>query len=352
MIGAVDSRDRGSLAKRFSNVALVSILVVATTGVLRGLDEIRSWHGLFDTTFGKWAIVKISLLIVVGGLGFLQRTRGVPNAGRGSSGFLRRIGTTELAVAAVILVAAGSLQSLPPPSATSSPKAAKPVVASGNDFATTVRVRLLVSPGTPGFNRFTLHAVDYDTLRPVAAQAVNLTFDLAARPDLGTSTLNLSRESDGDYSAVAPNLSVSGTWTVTVLIQRGSQSAEVPLTVSTRTVPQRIDVSRSPGLPTVYIIHVTPTASVQVYLDPGKPGFNEFHVTVLSSGGNEIPTSDLAVNASRTGQVATALTVRRLDPVGHYVADLPGATTGKYQFSIDATTDQGSLHADITIPVP
>ncbi|HUE60824.1 MAG TPA: copper resistance protein CopC, partial [Acidimicrobiales bacterium] len=304
VIGTIDARDRRTLIKRFSNVALVSVVAIAITGVLRGLDEIRSWHGLFDTTFGKWAILKVSLLILLGALGLLQRTRGVPKVGRGSPRFLRQIGTTELAVAAVVLVAAGFLQSLAPPSATSSLKASKAVVVSGSDFATTVRVRLEVSPGTPGFNRFTLRAVDYDTLRPVTAQSVNLTFGLPARPDLGTSTLDLSRRSDGDYSAVAPNLSVSGIWAVTILIQRGSQSAEVPLTFTTRTVPLRIDVSRSPGLPTVYTIHVTPTADIQVYLDPGKPGFNEFHVTVLSSGGNEIPTSALAVHAAKSGQVA------------------------------------------------
>jgi hypothetical protein len=60
----------------------------------------------------------------------------------------------------------------------------------------------------------------------------------------------------------------------------------------------------------------------------------------------------VVVHAGRSSEaVAPALTVRRLDDVGHYVADLPAATSGTYQFSIDATTDQGSLHADITIPV-
>jgi copper transport protein len=352
VITTLESSGRRPLVKRFSNVALVSIIVVAASGVLRGLDEIRSWHGLFDTSFGKWAVVKVSLLIVLAGFGFLQRTRGVPVARQGSVRILRGIGTSELAVAAVVLVAAGFLQSLAPPSATGAPKAPKPIVVSGNDFATTVRARLQISPGTPGFNRFTLDALDYDSLRPVAAQLVTLTFALPARPDLGNSALNLSRQPDGSYGAVAPNLSVAGTWTVTVLIQRASQSAEVPLTITTRAVPVKVDVSRSPGLPTVYTIHVTPTARVQVYLDPGKPGFDEFHVTVLSPSGNEIPTGALEVHAAKKGQVAAPLTVRRLDPIGHYVADLPGATSGSYQFSVDATTDQGSLHADIAISVP
>lgn len=350
VVRTIESSRRRALVGRFSNVALVSIIVVAASGVLRGLDEIRSWQSLFDTSFGKWAVVKVSLLIVLAGLGFLQRTRGVRLAGLGRPQFLRQVGTSELALAAVVLVAAGFLQSLAPPSATA-PKSAKPIVAPGIDFATTVRVRLQISPGAPGFNRFLLEVVDYDSLRPLVAQLVSLTFALPARPDVGASTLNLSRQPDGSYAAVAPNLSVAGTWRVSVLIQQALQSVEVPLTIMTRAVPARIDVSRSSGLPTVYTIHVTPAASIQVYLDPGKPGLNEFHVTVLGLGGDEIPTGAVEVHAARKGQVAAPLTVRRLDPIGHYVADLPGATSGSYLFSVDATTDQGSLHADIAIPV-
>lgn len=352
VIGTLDKLDRRRLVTRFSNLALLSVLVLATTGLLRGLDEIRSWHGLFDTTFGKWALLKIGLLGLLLGLGLLQRTRGVRRAAEGKLRVLRGTGTTELAVAAIVLVAAAFLQSLAPPSAGIGPSAPKPLEVSGQDFATTVRVRLQISPGEPGFNRFSLRALDYDTLRPVAAQTVSLTFALPSRPDLGTSTLNLSELPDGDYTAVAPNLSVAGTWTITVLVQTRSHSAEVPLTITTRSPPVKIDTSRSPGLPTVYTIHVRPTVSIQVYLDPGRPGFNEFHVTVLGRDGNEVPTGEIAVHAAKGGATASQLTTRRLDPIGHYVADLPGATTGTYDFSIDATTDEGSLHADITISVP
>ncbi|HEX4864239.1 MAG TPA: copper resistance protein CopC [Acidimicrobiales bacterium] len=351
-ITEVESSKRPGLVARFSTVALVSVFALATTGVLRGLDEIRSWHGLFDTTFGRWAIVKVSLLLVLIGLGVLQRTRGVPLARRGAIGLVRRTGTGELVLAGVVLVAVGFLQSLAPPSATSAPKSPPPLVASGQDFATTVRARLQISPGSPGFNRFTLRALDYDTRRPIGPSSVSLTFDLPARPDLGSSTVTLTRQPDGTYSVVSPDLSVSGTWTVDVLVQRGSQSAEIPLTVTTRRVPLKVDVSRSPGLPTVYTIHATPAASFQVYLDPGKPGFDEFHVTVLSPGGNEVPTSQLAVHASNGPQPSVPLTVRPLDTVGHYVADLPNVTSGRYQFSIDATTNEGPIHADITIAIP
>jgi copper transport protein len=351
VILTLEADDRRRLSRRFSSVALGAVIVVGISGALRGLDEIRTWHGLFDTTFGRWALVKIILLVCLIGLGVVQRQRGVPLAGRGDGRFLRRVGGVELAVGAVVLVAAGFLQSLAPPSATAATPA-RSLVVSGHDFATTVNVRVRISPGTPGFNRFDLRAVDYDTLQPIPGAIVTLSFTLPDQPDLGSSTLNLAHQSNGDYVAVAPNLSVAGTWSVSVLVQHGTQSAEVPLTVTTSSPPVKIDVSRSPGLPTVYTIHAKPSASIQVYLDPGHPGFNEFHVTMLDPNDNEIPTSQLSVNVTRPGQAAaSALTVRKLDNVGHYVADLPGATPGNYHFSIDATTNEGAVHASITIPV-
>ncbi len=352
IVVTLDADSRRRLTVRFSRLALVWVIVLAGTGLLRGLDEIRTWHGLFDTTFGRWALLKIALLVVLVGLGWIQRTRGVPRAVRSSGRYLRRVGGAEIALGAVVLVAAGFLQSLAPPSATAAPKTVKPITLTGHDFATTIQVRLQISPGTPGFNRFDAQVLDYDTLQPIPTGTANLTFTLPSRPDLGSSTLALARQTNGHYDAVAPNLSVAGTWTVTVLVQRQTQSAEVPLTITTRTPPIKIDISRSPGVPTLYTIHATPTAAIQVYLDPGHPGFNEFHATVLAPNDNEIPTTQLDVHATYPGQtVAKPLTVRKLDTIGHYVADLPGATPGNYHFSIDATTNQGPIHTDITIPV-
>jgi hypothetical protein len=216
-----------------------------------------------------------------------------------------------------------------------------------------MRIRLQIGPGTAGFNRFVARVTDYDTGRPVIADQVTLTFSLPARPDLGQSTLTLPRQPDSSYAAQAANLSVNGTWTVNVLVQRGANSAEVPMTVTTRQPPVKIDVSHSPGLPDVYTIHVNASDSIQVYLDPGHPGLNEFHATVIGPGGSELPTDALTVAASGPGGGASSqLIVRKLDTVGHFVADLPGATKGRYHFSLDATATGGQpLHADITLPV-
>src|SRR2546425_1054935 len=63
--------------------------------------------------------------------------------------------------------------------------AAQHVVVVGSNFATTVRVRLTVTPGTVGPNEFQARVTDYDPGRPAPATAVRLQFSLPSRPDLG-----------------------------------------------------------------------------------------------------------------------------------------------------------------------
>ena len=39
---------------------------------------------------------------------------------------------------------------------------------------------------------------------------------------------------------------------------------------------------------------------------------------------------------------ARTLTTRKLDPMGHYVSDLPPGPPGRYSFTMDATTVDGA----------
>jgi hypothetical protein len=92
-----------------------------------------------------------------------------------------------------------------------------------------------------------------------------------------------------------------------------------------------------------------------VYLDPGKAGthVNEFHVTFFGADGNETGATTITVTATAPGQhVAVPLTTRRLDPIGHFVADLLDAKAGTYQFDVDATLDTGEpVTGHFAIPV-
>ncbi|MBV8980583.1 MAG: copper resistance protein CopC/CopD [Acidimicrobiia bacterium] len=352
----LDLHERGQAARRFSTAAGVALAVVAASGALRALNEVGAWGRLWSNTFGRWVLLKIVLLGVVAALGAVNRYRHVRRA-EASARPLRRVAGVELLLIAVVLVATGFLQNLAPASSTAAPKAPLPVVVLGHDFATTVRIRLTVAPGMAGFNTFTARVVDYDTAKPVVADKVSLHFTFPSRPDVGSSNLALTRQRDGSYSAQGANLALDGRWNIAVLVARGPNSVEVPLQLTTKTPPETITTSSQPGLPTIYTIHLSAGRSVQVYLDPGHLGtgvsLNEFHHTYLGPDGGELTIDQASVAATAPGQSnSQTLTTRKLDPLGHYVSDLPAGPPGRYRFNIDATTTDGaeiSAHVDITL---
>ncbi|MHB8463283.1 MAG: copper resistance CopC/CopD family protein [Acidimicrobiales bacterium] len=351
-IGTIPSEDRWRAAKRFSAAALVGVAVIAATGFQRAYDEVGTRHGLVHAAFGQYVLVKVALLAALVGLGAVNRYRAVP-AAAGSTRLLRRVGSVELIALGGVLAATGILQGLAPPTSVAAAPAGHPLVLTGHDFGTTVRVTLTISPGLAGFNEFTLDAVDFDTAKPVDASA-SLRFTLPARPDLGSSTLSLAQTRPGVFAARGANLSIDGTWAVDVALQRAGGGTEIRFSVTPRRPPQKIVIApQGSGLPTLYTLELSGNRSVQTYLDPGHPGFNEFHVTFLGADGNEMPTSGVAAGATPPGAATpTVLTVRRLDAVGHFVADLPGAITGVYRFDVTGTTQTGdTIQGTFTIPV-
>ena len=59
--------DRWPLAARavprFSTLAVFSVVTLIAAGSFRGYQEVRAFHGLWDTTYGKLLLVKIALVL-------------------------------------------------------------------------------------------------------------------------------------------------------------------------------------------------------------------------------------------------------------------------------------------------
>lgn len=330
------------VVRRLSALAGVGIVVVAITGVFRSVIEIQTWGNLVSTAFGALVLLKVGLLLVLGALGAVNRYGYIPRLPR-TIHRIRRVVTTEAVIALGALTVAAALVNVAPPAEYAAAAAAAPanVVATGSDYATTVKATLTVTPGTAGFNAFDMRIADYNTGNDVHVGRVVLQFTQPFRPALGTSTLPLTRQSDGTFSARAGNLSLPGIWEVAAIIENGVQSTEVHLQLTTVSVPPLVQVARfTGGLPTLYTIHATPTVYAQVYLDPQKPGADQFHCTWLDSNGNEIPIADMTMGMTAPGGTPTILVHRRLDSIGHFVADasVPAGTT---RFDVLATTTSG-----------
>jgi hypothetical protein len=293
---------------------------------------------------------------VLAALGALNRFRNIPRLPR-SLGTLRRMVSAEVLVALGALTVAAALVNVAPPAeyaaAASTQQAQAPVVATGSDFATTVRVRLTVSPGAAGFNTFTLAVTDYNTGSAETPDSVVLTFTQPLRPQLGTSSLTLHRQPDGTFAASGGNLSIGGIWEVAVTIERGQQSTEVHLQLATGGPAPTVSVQRfSGGLPTLYTIDLGKGRSAQVYIDPDKPGADIFHVTFFASGGaSELHVPQVTIGMTPSGGMPTILVSRPFDPIGHYVADVT-VPTGRTRYDLIATLADGEVLSTYVVIAP
>ncbi len=345
------SEEKAKAVRTFSTWAGVALGAVVVTGFVRAVAEIQTFDALIGTSFGVVVILKTLGLGALALLGATNRFWNVPAAARSLRG-LRRIGSGELVVATAVLALTGLLANLAPPSSaggTSVPPA-QPVVAVGSDFGTSVRVRLVVEPGAPGFNTFTATVTDYDSGAAVAATAVALRFQLASRSGIGASTLDLAASGAGRYASSASNLSLDGIWNVTATVADAAGVVEVPLVLSTRVATQQTDVNAAPGVPTIYTVHLPGQDTVQVYADPGSSGTNDLHITFFDAAGNELPVPSATLALTPADGAASIVAPQLLEP-GHFVANVTLVAGGLMVDLVGQPTGGPPLHAHLEITI-
>jgi copper transport protein len=228
-------QERASAASAFSRVATVMLVVVLLTGLARALVEVGSVRALFSTSFGVTLLVKLALVAALVALGALNHYRWVPAAAESEAGAraLLRNSRGELIVAAAVLAATAVLSGLAPANAALAARltsTAPGVTLSGSDSGATMRVRLNVEPAAVGPNTYSVQVADYATGAPLAAvSAVQLAFFYLPRPAIGSSTLDLKRQTGGTWRGAGFQLSLAGRWAIFVIVQRGINSVEARL---------------------------------------------------------------------------------------------------------------------------
>ena len=315
------NEDKAIAVRRFSRWAGVWLVALAASGAIRAVDEVGTLDALTSTDFGRLLIVKTLFFTALGVLGALNHFWSVPAAVR-TLGRLRRVGRLEIGIAITTLVVTGFLVNLAPPasSAAAAPAPPQPLIVAGHDAGTSVRVRLVVTSGAAGINDFSAAVTDFDSGAPVDGTGLSLRFHLASGSGVGDSTLDLKPTKAGTFEASGGNLSLDGIWSVTAIVATPAGTVEAPMAVATRIADQAVDVNASPGVPTIYIAHLTAGITVQAYLDPGTAGANELHATFFDAAGNELPvqTATYLVGPAGDGSIVVP---RQLEP-GHFVADL------------------------------
>jgi copper transport protein len=122
------ARFTAALVPRLSAIALVSVAVIAVTGLIRALSELSAVSQLWSSGYGRALVVKTGLLVLLVSLGWINRSRLVPRLRLEA---LRRNVAVELVLLAGLVIAVAFLTDLAPgrqlARAVASPQAPQPI---------------------------------------------------------------------------------------------------------------------------------------------------------------------------------------------------------------------------------
>jgi len=230
--------DRWPLASRavprFSILAVISVVALIAAGSLRGYEEVKAFHGLWDTTYGQLLLAKIALVLPLLALGAYNNRYAVPRLKRQIASaieqrrFLRAAGA-ELAIMVAIIGVTAVLVTEPP--AKASVKAAK--YATDTVPIGPLEVNYIFEPAKTGPNTIHLYFYKPKSGFPANVDDAKLSATLPSR-NLGPLRIPLTRIVPSHYTTSSGVFPEPGDWQVTVEVRKGAfqsytQTVTVPI---------------------------------------------------------------------------------------------------------------------------
>ena len=204
---------------RFSPIALASVVVIATTGIIQAYIDVRSVHGLLHSTYGALIIVKTVLLASLIGIGWVNRERVIPALERlvgdgrspgGIGALARRALRGELALMLGVFGVTAALTSYAPPiDAATGPFSTNTTIGSAE-------LEMTVEPARVGLNTVHLYLIDAKTgAQFTATKELTASARLPAK-GIGPLALKTNLAAPGHYVLNAAVLSPGGTWAIEI----------------------------------------------------------------------------------------------------------------------------------------
>jgi copper transport protein len=250
---------------RWSRLAMLAVMVLATTGTIQAWRELRSVHALFHHSYGQLVLVKVGLLALMLGLAnvsrlqvqryvSVQRYAGAPTAAKVGGGTavldppstpdlvsrMRRGVLGEVAIGAVVLIATAALVTTNPNSSMAasptggSSVAGMPgmagmgtmpaVVTGGTDLPIGVHVAVRVTNPMAGTPTIELTITKQGKIIKVAEVNVK-----AGLPSAGVEPIPLTvkKVAVGSYEVSKAPLTIPGQWVLTITVRTTSIDAGV-----------------------------------------------------------------------------------------------------------------------------
>ena len=310
---------------RFSLVALASVGLLVTAGVLQALDRLVLIQDLVETPYGLALLAKIVLLVIILAVASFNLLRYGPRAQH--DGLIR--GTVvETALLAGVFVAAGILTALAPP--------AQPTGAAFDQtqHVAGYRVELIVPTSTPGRNRFVVRV--HQGLQPVTnAEKVALRFTMIEH-DMGEAELIAEERAPGEYVATGSPTAMYGTWKVQAIIRLpGKDDVTALFTVPISAGGQSASAAAL----------TTKSFSLVVFPDPSAPVAGapiQIFIIVLENGQPAAGRLITGTITAKDGQPTTGETFTAAEQgAGRYRIDIAALAQGRWtmRLQIGGPTD-------------
>ena len=230
--------DRWRLAEtavpRFSTLAVVSVAALLVAGIVNGYLQIRSWNGLWDTTYGRLLLAKVALFLPIVALGAYNNRRAVPRLRAGVTSALERrrfvrMTAAELGLVVAVLAVTSVLVAEPPARALVSPTGPYAQTTELGDL----ELNLVVNPAVAGSNEIHLYTLTRAG-QPTDLDEVNVSASLTAQ-QIGPLRYEARRVAPGHYLVAGASLTLPGDWQIQVNARRGEfESLTAVLTVPIR----------------------------------------------------------------------------------------------------------------------
>lgn len=223
-LGPLSDTDRTSaltaVLRRFSAVGVISVALLAATGLFSALIHLFQPSDLTDTGYGQTLLLKILLIIPLLLVGLYHHLITTQGRFSGVAQRLNLAGRVARAAASVrleavfgigVLVLAGLLTATPPP--------VPPTAKAGGQVPTKeltvddLHVTFAIDPGASGANSYEVTVTDAHSAQPLDGAFVRLS---AVYPALDTRPIPITLDSagDGTYVGAGDELDRAGDWQV------------------------------------------------------------------------------------------------------------------------------------------
>ncbi|MCX7619567.1 MAG: copper resistance protein CopC [Acidimicrobiales bacterium] len=221
LIAVADEDDPTPFVARFSGVALPAAGLTVLTGLISSVLEVRSMSNLFGTAYGRLLIAKVSLVVIILLLGYLNRSRLVGIVDR-TVAVLRNV-RIELTMGMLVLALTAILGTQPPPRDAGSEPISGTVTASLPGGRVDLEVTRTPVPTKELHITFT-----GDDGRPLDMDAVEIQVSSA---EVAPRKVPLMTLTPSHYVATDVVMTPAGTWQVQITAVRSGEPSTTTLEI-------------------------------------------------------------------------------------------------------------------------